>query len=222
MEANVAVIEEGFWARCWRQASEAVYGIKSHIKKAAHHVKAKAKASWSWMTSATNLLAHRAKAGWSSLKLKAAKMWHDFNIVTKDAKKVVSAAFTSAKVFLALESLRIFALASKVYNWVKDGLTQAAEEAVTLVMKIAMYAAMWLKVVVARIRTAIEVVWNYKKLAAVGAIAYLLAGLGVPFAGTIASMVIIGLLIMIDATVLAHSLQAEYTHYYYPQVSAAA
>lgn len=173
------------------------------------------------MTSTTSALAHKAKAGWAGLKTKAAKMLQDFAVFTVDAKKVVSAAFTSAKVFLALESLRIFALASKVYNWVKDGLTQAAEEAVTLVMKIAMYSAMWLKVVVARIRTAIEVVWNYKKLAAVGAIAYLLAGFGVPFAGTIASIVIIGILVLIDATVLAHSLQAEYTHYYRPQVAAA-
>lgn len=221
MEAIVPV-KESFLAKCWRRASEAVYGLKAHVVKVVHSAKAKASAGWSWMTSTTTSLAHKAKAGWASLKIKAAKMVHDMAVVTADTKKVVAAAFTSVKVFLALESLRVFALAYKVYNWVKDGLTQAAEEAVTLVMKIALYSAMWLKVVVARIRTAIEVVWNYKKLAAVGAIAYLLAGFGVPFAGTIASMVIIGLLVMIDATVLAHSLQAEYTHYYYPQVSAAA
>jgi hypothetical protein len=220
MEAIIPV-EEGFWARCMRKAVESAYGIKMQIKKAVHHAKAKAKAGWSWMSSTTISLAHKARAGWASLKIKAAKMVHDMAVVTADTKKAVAAAFTSVKVFLALESLRTFAWASAAYNWIKDGVTAAAEEAVTLVMKFAIYFSMWVRVVIARIKTAIEVVWNYKKLAAVGAIAWGLSSVGVPFAGTIANLVIIGILLTIDATVIANSVQAEYFHYY-PQVAAAA
>lgn len=221
MEANVTIVKEGFWSRCWRQASETVYGIRASALQAMQHAKKHVKQGWSWMTSTTRRLAHRAQAGWAGLKLKAATMLQDFTVFTVDAKEYVSAVFTTVKAFLAWESLRVTALAYKVYNWAKLGLTQAAEEAVTVIIKIAMYSAIWLKVAVARIRTAIEVVWNYKKIAAVGAIAWVLSSFGIPFAGTVASVIIIGLVVLVDATVLAHSLQAEYVHYY-PQVVAAA
>ena len=231
MEAIIPV--EGFWAKCWRQASEAVYGIKAQAMKVVYHAKATAKAGWSWMASTTSALAKRVKISWEILKARTVRFSSDISLAFRqlaniykaaviDAVKAYAAVAILVKDFLTWEAVRVSFAVAKAYNWVKDSLTQAAEEAVTVIMKIAMYSAIWLKVVVARLRTAVEVVWNHRKLAAVGAIAYSLAGLGVPFAGTIASIVIIGLLVLIDATVLAHSLQAEYVHYYHPQVAAAA
>lgn len=206
MEGITEVIAvEGFWARCWRKASDSVYGTATAITVVAQAAAAKTKAV--------------AVTAWTWLKIQLAKL-AAWTVVAKAI--VVREARGIGRAAKSLPST-VAAKATKVWNLIKTGrifgaakavLAKAAEEAVTGIFELVQFAGLLIKVWWARLLQLGHVVTRYKNLVYVGLAAYVLSMVGVPFVGLLASFVGLFTLISADLLVQINSARAEYQYYY--------
>lgn len=202
---NAITVTEGFWARCWRKASDSVYGTAQVVTVTAQAVVAKTKAvaisSWTW------LKIQLAKLAAWTVVAKA--------IVVREARGIGRAA-KSLPSTVAAKATRLWNLVTtgRIFGAVKAVLAKAAEEVVTGVFELVQFAGLLVKVWWARLLQLAHVVTKYKNLVYVGLAAYAMSLVGVPFVGLLASFVGLFTLISADLLVQINSARAEYQYYY--------
>lgn len=197
---NAITVTEGFWARCWRQATEAVYGAASHTKKMVKHAAKKVKAHtvtvWSWFTAKIQSLKAAIHANKEAILNKAA-----------EAYNAVKHACAVAYIWVAFKL-------SSVVAAVKPVIVKAVEEATIAAMEAVQVIGLYFTVIWARIVEIFNVVSRYRNLVAVAVACGIMSYFGLPFVGTVATFIAFFLLFCIDITVSVNALKGEYQFYY--------